>query len=116
MGQVESLYGQSRFAGSRADRFTAAATEFRAARIATAARLANHFDRPRLTPIQRRRRANWNAAFSAEFDGGRVLLFTTRARNCSRRRSGWTNTNILNARRFVRYKDETSDPKINLYS
>jgi len=94
-------------AGSRGDRFTTAATEFRAARIATTAGLANHFYRPRLTPIERRRRANGNAALPAEFDCGRILLFTTRARDCSRRRSGWSNTNILNARRFGRYKSES---------
>src|SRR6185503_19859914 len=92
---------------SRADRFTAAATEFRAARIATAAGYANHFYRPWLTPIKRRRRANENAALSAESDAGRVLLFATRARHCSRRCSGWTNADLLNARPFVGYRYES---------
>jgi len=93
--------------GSRADRFTAAAAEFCAARIATAASLANHFYRPWLTPIERRGRANGNAALSAESYGGRVLLFATRARHCGWRRGGWTNANILNAWPFVSYKYES---------
>ena len=68
-------------AGSRADRFTAAPTEFRTARIATTAGFANHFYRARLTPIERRGRANGNAALSAEFDRPGILLFTTWARD-----------------------------------
>ena len=74
---AEAVFTMLRSSGNG---LTTTAAEFCGARITAAANFANYFNGPRLAPVQRLR-ADGNATLTAESDGVRVFLFTTRASN-----------------------------------